>query len=493
MAKKDQDGRRVLEPDVCIIGAGSGGLSVAAACASFGVETVLVERGKMGGDCLNYGCVPSKALIAAGKMAHVHEIAGAFGVDYAKPEIDFARVHDHVHDVIAGIAPMDSEERFEALGVNVLRADARFLDKRTVEAGDTLIRARRFVVAVGSSPFVPPIDGLADVPHFTNETLFDRRQAPGRMVIVGGGPIGMEMAQAHLRLGADVTVVEAERILGKDDPELAAIVIDKLRAEGLKTLEKSKVVRVEKAGEAIRVHLEAGSEAGPASIEADTLLVAVGRRANTQGLGLEEAGIETTRAGIKVSRKLRTSNRRVYAIGDVADPPDEDGEHTGGLQFTHVAGYHAGLVVRAILFRLNAKEDRSIIPRATYTDPALAQVGLSEARAKATGRDVRILRWPYAENDRASTERRTTGLIKIVTDTKGNILGAAIAGHDAGEMINLWALAVSQKMSVRDIAGYVAPYPTMAEIGKRAATSFYAPTTKKPLVRRAVDFLARFG
>ena len=491
MAKSNTDDRKVLTPDVCVIGAGSGGLSVAAACASFGVDVVLIERHKMGGDCLNYGCVPSKALIAAGKMAHVHEASARFGIHYEAPRIDFGGVHDHVHDVIAGIAPMDSEERFEALGVHVVRADAKFVDAKTVEAGDVLVRARRFVVAAGSSPFVPPIEGLADVPHYTNETLFDRTEAPGRMVVIGGGPIGMEMAQAHLRLGADVTVVEGDRVLGKDDPELAAIVADNLRAEGLKTREQSKVVRVERAGDAVRVHMETPD--GPAHIEADTLLVAVGRRANTDGLGLEEAGIETTRAGIKVSRKLRTTNSRVYAVGDVADPPDADGKHTGGLQFTHVAGYHAGLVVRAILFRLNAKEDRSIIPWATFTDPALAHVGMTEAQAKAAKKDHRILRWPYAENDRASAERQTTGLIKIVTDPKGNILGASIAGHDAGEMINLWALAVSKKMSVRDIAGYVAPYPTMTEIGKRAATSFYAPTTKKPIVRSAVDFLRRFG
>ena len=491
MAKKDKDTREVLKPDVCVIGAGSGGLSVAAACASFGVEVVLIERHKMGGDCLNYGCVPSKALIAAAKMAHVHADAPDFGVTYSEPQIDFAKVHDHLHDVIASIAPMDSVERFEALGVNVIRADARFLDAKTVEAGDRLVRARRFVVATGSSPFVPPIEGLADVPHHTNETIFDRKEAPGRMVVIGGGPIGMEMAQAHMRLGGDVTVVEGAKALGKDDPELAAIVLDSLRAEGLKIREGATVSRIEPVEGATRVHLD--TDDGPDHIDADTLLVATGRKANTDKLGLDAAGIETTRAGIKVSRKLRTTNSRVYAVGDVADPPDMNGEHTGGLQFTHVAGYHAGLVVRAILFRLNAKEDRSILPWATFTDPALAQVGLTEAQAEAAKKDIRILRWPYAENDRASAERKTTGLIKVVTDAKGNILGATIAGHAAGEMINIWALAVAQKMSVRDIAGYVAPYPTMAEIGKRAATSFYAPTTKKPLVRRAVDFLAWFG
>ena len=492
MAKSPpKDTRTVLQPDVCVIGAGSGGLSVAAACASFGVEVVLIERHKMGGDCLNYGCVPSKALIAAGKMAHAATAAPAFGVRLGRPDVDWQGVHDHVHSVMAHIAPMDSQERFEALGVRVLRADARFVDKATVEAGDTLVRARRTVVAAGSSPFVPPIPGLGDVPYFTNETLFDRKEAPGRMAVIGGGPIGMEMAQAHLRLGGDVTVIEGHRVLAKDDPELAAIVADALRAEGLRTRENASVVRAEKTDGAIRLHLETPD--GPDTVDADTLMVATGRRANTDGLGLEAAGIETTERGIKVTRGLRTTNRRVYAVGDVADPPDLDGKHRGGLQFTHVAGYHAGLVVRSLLFRLRAQEDRTILPWATYTDPALAQIGLTEAQAKARHKEVRVLRWPYAENDRATAERHTTGLIKVVTDAKGRILGAGIAGHAAGEMANIWALAVSQKMSVRDIAGYVAPYPTMAEIGKRAATSFYAPTTRRPAVRRAVEFLRRFG
>ena len=490
---KETDPRTVLRPDVCVIGAGSGGLSVAAACASFGVDVVLIERHRMGGDCLNYGCVPSKALIAAGKMAHAHTRSAAFGIRYPAPEIDFGRVHDHVHEVIAGIAPMDSVERFEALGVTVLEADARFLDKRTVEAGDTLVRARRFVVAAGSSPLVPPIEGLADVPYHTNETLFDRKEPPGRMVVVGGGPIGMEMAQAHERLGGDVTVVEGARALGREDPELAAIVVDTLRAEGVTIRENTLVKRVERGsdGTTVTVHVEGPD--GADAIPADTLLVATGRRANTDGLGLAEAGIETTGNGIKVSRKLRTANRRVYAIGDVADPPDANGEHTGGLQFTHVAGYHAGLVVRAILFRLNAAEDRTIIPRVTFTDPALAQVGLTEEQARERGKALRVLRWPYAENDRAAAERLASGLIKVVTDGKGNILGATIVGHDAGELANMWSLAVSKEMNVRDIAGYVAPYPTMSEIGKRAATSFFAPATRRTIVRRAVGFLSRFG
>ena len=473
---------KTLTPDICVIGAGSGGLSVAAAAAAFGVPVVLIESGKMGGDCLNYGCVPSKAIIAAGKKAHVAQHSEDFGVTLGKPKVSFRKVQQHVSSVIETIAPMDSQERFEAMGVTVLRDRARFTDEKTVVAGDTTIRARRFVVATGSSPFVPPIPGIETVEYFTNETLFDRTTNPGRMIIIGGGPIGMEMAQAHQRLGAKVTVIEGDRVLGKDDPELAAIVTDAIRAEGVTLMEKTKVVRLEPAGESgVRVHVETAE--GTDTVEGDTLLVATGRKANIEDLGLEEAGIEIERRSIKVSEKMRTTNSRVYAIGDVS----------GSLQFTHMAGYHAGLVIRAILFRLPAKENRHIIPWCTYTEPELAHVGHTEETARKENGKITVLRWPYGENDRAQAERVTTGLIKLVTMKNGKILGATIAGVQAGEMMNFWALAIAQGLKVKDIAGYVAPYPTLSEIGKRAATSYYTPTTRKPLVRRVIDFLRIFG
>ena len=472
-----------LTPDICIIGGGSGGLSVAAAAASFGVNVVLIEKDRMGGDCLNYGCVPSKAMIAAGKHAHAIAQAPHFGVSAGEVSVNFRKVHDHVHAVIGAIAPNDSVERFRAMGVNVIEAEARFIDKATVMAGDTEIRARRYVIATGSSPFVPPIPGLETVDYLTNETLFERTRAPKHLIIIGGGPIGMEMAQAHRRLGAEVTVVEGFKALGKDDPELAAIVLDKIRAEGVNILEGSKVTSVEKRGKTgVRINYECGT--GNGSIDGTDVLVAVGRLANVEGLGLDEAGVAHDRRGIKVGANLRSSNRRVYAIGDVA----------GGLQFTHVAGYHAGLVVQQILFRLPAKEKRDIIPWVTYTDPELAHVGLTEEEAnKRHGGRISILRWPYAENDRAQAERKTAGLIKLVVDRKARILGVSIAGAGAGEMINMWALAVSNGMTLKHVRGYVPPYPTMAEIGKRAAISYYAPLTRKPFVRWIIRFLRRFG
>ena len=472
----------ILEPDICVIGGGSGGLSVAAAAAAFGVPVVLIEKARMGGDCLNYGCVPSKAMIAAARHAHRMRHSGAFGIVPVDPEIDFARVNAHIRSVIAAIAPNDSVERFTGLGVQVIQDAARFKDADTVIAGDVEIRARRFVVATGSSPLVPPIPGLDQVAYLTNETIFDRIELPGHLVIVGGGPIGIELAQAHRRLGSAVTVVEAAAALGKDDPELTSVVLERLRAEGIVIREKTRVVGVEKP-EAGGVRLRVESEAGADTVEGTHLLVAAGRAANVAGLGLDEAGIEHDRRGIKVTPAMRTTNRRVYAIGDVA----------GGLQFTHVAGYHAALVIRALLFRLRATENRAIIPWVTFTDPELAHVGMTEAEAAKRGGRFHVLRWPYAENDRARAERATAGLIKLVTDGRGRILGATIVGANAGEMINLWALAVTKKLGVRDIVGYVPPYPTMSEIGKRAAMSYFGGAARKPLVRRLIGFLRRFG
>lgn len=471
-----------LKPDICVIGGGSGGLTVAAAAAAFGVPVVLVEKNLMGGDCLNYGCVPSKALIAAGKQAHLMGAGARLGIAPVEAEVSFSRVMQHVRDTIAAIEPNDSVERFTSLGVTVIKAEARFRDPRTVMAGETEIRARRFVIATGSSPFIPPVPGLDSVPFLTNETIFEQRRRPNHLLILGGGPIGIELAQAHRRLGSKVTVIEAQKALGREDPELASLALEKMRAEDIAILEGSKVMRVEKGTRSgVRLHVE--SEAGTEIVDGSHLLVAAGRAANVAGLGLEAAGIRHTPKGIVVSDKLRSSNRRVYAIGDVA----------GGLQFTHVANYHAGLVIRAMLFRLPARENRDIIPRVTFTDPELSHVGLSEEEARKKHRRLSILRWPYAENDRAQAEGKTAGLIKLVTDRKGRILGASIFGAGAGEMIHFWALAITRKLTVREIASYVAPYPTLGEIGKRAAITYFTETTRKPFVRALVRFLRRFG
>ncbi|WP_346900247.1 FAD-dependent oxidoreductase [uncultured Roseibium sp.] len=473
----------VLKPDICVIGAGSGGLSVAAAAAAFGVDVVLIEQGKMGGDCLNTGCVPSKALLASAKAAVAEAAGKKLGVHFGTVGVDFARANDHVQAVIAAIAPHDSEERFEGLGVTVLKHHARFTGPDRMLAGETEIRARRFVIATGSRAAVPPIPGLDTVSYLTNETLFDLRQAPEHLIVVGGGPIGMEMAQAHRRLGSKVTVIEAQKALGKDDPEQAAIVIDALRSEGVTILEDTKVAGVEKTGSGVSISVET-PEGVQRSLEGSHLLVATGRAPTVDGLDLEKAGVTYSRKGIEVDRGFRTSNRRVYAIGDV----------TGGLQFTHVAGYHAGLVIRSILFRLPAKENRDLIPWVTYTSPELGHVGLSEPEARRRhGDKVRVLRAEYAGNDRAQAEGKTVGCLKLIAGPGGRLLGADIVGSQAGEIVNLLSLAVSQKMTMKALAGFVAPYPTLGELVRRAAISYYGDAPKNPWVRRVVQFLRIFG
>jgi pyruvate/2-oxoglutarate dehydrogenase complex dihydrolipoamide dehydrogenase (E3) component len=476
----------ILTPDICVIGAGSGGLSVAAAAVQFGAPVVLVEKGPMGGDCLNFGCVPSKALIAAAKAAHRQRHSAAFGVTDVVPQVDFARVNRHVREAIEAIAPNDSVERFTALGVEVIKGEARFKDERTVVVatgqGERELRARRFVVATGSSPLIPEIPGLEQAGYLTNETVFDLTERPAHLVVIGGGPVGLELAQAHRRLGAEVTVLEAGRALGGEDAELAAVVLDALRREGVAVHEQAHVSKVERrAGGGVVV--TADSEHGPLSVEGTHVLVAAGRRPSVENLDLTKAGIAFDAKGIKVDRRLRTTNRRVYAIGDVA----------GGPQFTHVANYHAGLVLRALLFRLPARENPLIVPRVTFTEPELAHAGLTEASARKAYRTVRVLKWPYKANDRAQTDRETEGFIKLVAGPRGRILGASIVGASAGEMIGFWALALSKKMSVRDIAGHVAPYPTMGEIGKRAALAYFADATRSLWVRRIIRSLRMFG
>ena len=465
--------------DLAIIGAGSAGLSVAAAAGQFGERVVLFEKAEMGGDCLNVGCVPSKALIASAKYAQAQRASAPFGIAASEPHVDYVKVMQHVQSVIAKIAPNDSVERFESLGVKVVQAAAKFVSPKSIEANGERFEARRFVIATGSRAGVPPIPGLADVPYLTNETLFKNRTIPSHLIVIGGGPIGLEMAQAHRRLGAKVTVLEALKALAKDDPELSAVVIDNLRGEGVDLRENVAIERVRKSKLGVAVLLKDGT-----AIEGSHILVAAGRLPNVEGLGLEAAGIAYDKRGIQVDSGLRTTNRRAYAAGDIA----------GGLQFTHVAGYHAGLIIRNALFRLPVKNRTDIIPWVTYTDPELAHVGLSESEArKSHGNAIKVLRWNFAENDRAQTEGKTAGLIKVIISKGGVVLGAGIAGPQAGELIAPFALAVTQKIKISAFANLVLPYPTLSEIGKRAAITNYAGLAQKPAIRRLLGLLKIFG
>ena len=468
-----------LRADLCVIGAGSGGLTVAAGASQMGADTILIEKGLMGGDCLNYGCVPSKALLAAAREAQTVRGAGRFGINSAEPQVDFAKVHAHVHDVIAGIAPHDSVERFTGLGVRVLPGHASFISPREVEAAGHIVEARRFVVATGSSPAIPPVPGLSEADFFTNETIFEQTTLPEHLLVIGGGPIGLELAQAFRRLGVKVTVFEMLQALSADDSEVAEIVVTQLSREGVEIHQRTKVARVEGTSPSVRIVAE-----GPAREVTATgshILVAAGRQPNVEGIGLSAAGIDYSARGITVDDRLRTTNRKVFAIGDVA----------GHLQFTHVAGYHASVVLRNALFPFKTRVRHQNIPWVTFTDPELAHVGLHEAMITDEPRDIRVLRWPFSENDRAMADRNEHGLIKVLTNKKGRILGATIVGPHAGELIAPWVLALSHGFKIGAMSSLIAPYPTYGEVSKRAAGSYYTPTLFGPRMQKLVRLLSR--
>ena len=470
-----------MNVDICVIGGGAGGLAVAAGAAQMGAKTVLLEEYKMGGDCLNYGCVPSKALLAAGHAAQSVREADRFGITATDPTSRSKDIYGHVRAVIGAIEPNDSVERFEGLGVKVIEAAGKFVGRQEVEADGVRIKARRIVVSTGSTAFVSPIPGLDQVPYLTNETVFNRHQLPEHLIVIGGGPIGIELAQAHRHLGCEVTVLEMVSIIPKDDAELVDVVRQQVLRDGLDAREGVKIIRIEPYADGVRVVLE--KDGGEEVVDGSHLLVATGRRPNVAGLDLEKAGIEYSDKGILVDARLRTSNKKVFAIGDV----------TGGFLFTHVAGYHASVVIKNALFHLPAKADHNNVPRVTYTAPELAQVGLNEAGAKQTGKDFRVLRWPFHENDRAQAEGATDGLIKAIITPKGHILGCGIVGAHAGELIQPWVLAMSRKLKIGAMATMIVPYPTLGEVSKRAASSFYTPSLFSDRTRKIVKFLSRFG
>ena len=471
-----------VQVDIAVVGGGSGGLSVAAGAAQMGASVLLFEKGRMGGDCLNYGCVPSKATIAAAHAASAFRNAARFGIAPEAPRVDAAALRRHVLGVIAAIAPHDSVERFEGLGVRVVEAPARFAGPRLLEGGGVRVKARWIVLATGSTPVVPPIPGLDRLPFLTNETVFDLEETPARLLVLGGGPVGIELAQAHRRLGAEVTVVQRGPILPRDDADAAALIRTRLIREGVRLYEHAAVTAASGGPGDIALHFEAAGRRETA--QGTHLLVAAGRRPDMGGLDLDAGGIAWTQAGVTVDARLRSSDKHVLAVGDVA----------GGLRFTHVAGYHAGIAIRNALFRIPAKADTTAAPWVTYTDPELAHVGMTETEAKETfGARARVLRHDFDGNDRAQAERETEGFIKAVAGPKGRVLGATIAGPHAGELILPWVLAVSQKLRIGALAGMIAPYPTLGEVSKRAAGSYYTEALFGPRTRRLVRFLMRFA
>jgi pyruvate/2-oxoglutarate dehydrogenase complex dihydrolipoamide dehydrogenase (E3) component len=475
--KASHGGPSLLTIDIGIIGAGSAGLSVAAGAAQLGARTLLIERDKMGGDCLNYGCVPSKALIAAAdKVAQIRQ-ATQFGIKTGPVSVDFQAVMRHVSEVIATIAPHDSVERFEALGVRVLRGTGSFTAPTQVKVGEQHIKAKYWVIATGARAAIPPIPGLDTVAYLTNQTIFTLDHCPAQLLIIGAGPIGLELAQAFQRLGSSVTVIERFTLLPKDDLELVQIIRQNLLSEGIKIVENAQITAVQSLSGGVSLTLADGQK-----LVGSHLLLAAGRRANVESLNLAAAGIMSSARGIVVDQHLRTHNKRVFAIGDVAE---------GAPQFTHSANYQAGLVIRQALFRLPAKADWRYMPWVSYTDPELAQLGLHEAAARAAGHEVTIWRWPMAQNDRAIAERCPQGLIKLVVEKGGRVLGVSIIGAQAGELLQSWAPVIEGRVKLRHLASQITAYPTLSEVNKRVAASYFSGKIFGPKSRALVKALLK--
>ncbi len=459
--------RRDFAYDIGILGGGAAGLTVAAGAAQFGAKALLIEkRPQLGGDCLHFGCVPSKTLIRSASVWAQARRAGEFGLPaLALPPVDLGAVMDRVRGVIARIQEHDSPERFCRLGAAVRFGSARFVGAHTVELEGERLAARAWVVATGSAPALPPLEGLVSVPFWTNETLFAQRALPARLLVLGGGPIGLELGQALARLGSRVTVVEfLDRILGAEDPDLAAILRERLEAEGLTFATGTKALRVEAAGPVLRLTVAPAAGGAARVLEAEALLVATGRRPNVAGLGLEAAGVAFSPKGIPTDGRLRTNVPHIYACGDVR----------GQLAFTHVAGYDGSVALTNAVLRLPRRADYAAVPWCTYTDPEVASVGLNERRAAEAGVAYRVLEERFAQNDRALAEGEPHGKIKVLVGPRGKVLGCQIVGARAGELIHEWVAAMAGGVKLASLARAVHAYPTLAEISKRAAGAYFA-------------------
>ncbi len=471
------------EYDLGILGGGAAGLTAAAGAAQLGAKTILVEKAdRLGGDCLHFGCVPSKTLIRTAGVWSLARRSREFGLPPVDlPPVRLAAVMERVRSVIGKIQEHDSPERFCGLGVAVRFGSPRFVDDHSVSIDGDRLTARSWIVATGSSPSVPPVDGLADVPYLTNETVFSRTELPGHLVVLGGGPVGLELAQAFRRLGSKVTVVEyADRVLGAEDPDMAGIVRTRLEAEGVEILTGTRALRVASPDSSIRVTVAPAAEEGNARvIDGDALLVATGRKPNVDGLELSAAGVAFSPRGIPADARMRTNVPHVYACGDV----------NGVFPFTHVAGYEAGVALANIVLRLPRKADYTKVAWCTYTDPEVASVGLNEERAKAAGVAYRILETPFREVDRALAEGETDGKIKVLVTPSGRVLGCQIAGCHAGELIHEWVAAVNGNVKLSALAGAMHVYPTLAEISRKAAGAYFSEKLFSDRTRRILRFL----
>ena len=478
-----------LTPDICIIGGGPAGIAAAIAAAGEGVAVVLVEKGALGGSDLATGSIPSKALMAAAEVNELLRRGPAIGVTGAPLQVNFAKLREHLSAVGTTVAANITAERLATLGVTVVNAAARFTDRDTVVAGEATIRARRFILAIGGQPVAPEIPGLDGIDYLTTAGIFDLSRKPTHLIVLGAGREGLELAQAFNRLGIDATVLDGGPALPEVDPELAAIVVDRLRAEGIRVRVGVDIVSVGRRRGGVRFTVSAPEGDGEAAaIDGSHLLVVTGRKPNVDGLDLGVAGIRVDDHGIVVDRNLRTGNRRVYAVGDAI----------AGRADAARGQFQAGQVVRQILFRRPLVDNSDQAPFVAFTDPGLATVGESEAEARRRhGNHVRVLRFPFAENDRAQIERMPGGMVKVVVGPHGRVLGAAIVGHDAGEMIALWSLAIAQRLPVAALATLPVPYLTRAEISRRVAAGLAErearPASSNPWRRRIIALLSKLG
>lgn len=450
-----------VEVDLCAIGGGSGGRTFSARAVALGASTLLIEKERMGGDCLNYGCVPSKALLGAAHLVRRMRSAPEFGIEASLEGIDAKRVFRHVHETIARIEPYDSAEYFSRLGVRVAFGPARFVSRDELVAGNLRVRARKFVISTGSSARIPDIPGIDLIPFLTNRDVFDLQEIPRHLVIIGGGPIGVELAQAFANLGSRVTVVEALRLLGRDDPQLVDVLRKTLREDGVEILEGTRVLELKPLRNG-GVLASVARDDHVKRVTGSHLLVATGRRPNIEGLGLENAGVEFSRHGIHVNEILQTSNPAIYAIGDVVGPP----------YFTHLAVHHADIVARNLLLDGGATLDARALPWVTFTAPELARVGMLESEARDLGLPFTVASLPYSRSDRALAERNESGFLKVIVGNDGEILGAGAIGPAAGEIIQKWAMAIHFRISMKQLAEVITPYPTSGYLDWKLARGY---------------------
>jgi pyruvate/2-oxoglutarate dehydrogenase complex dihydrolipoamide dehydrogenase (E3) component len=466
--------------DIGVIGGGAGGLTVTSGAAQLGAKTLLVEKEKeLGGDCLHFGCVPSKTLIKSAHVYHLMKNSAKFGLPVIDvPPVDFREIAKRIRSVIGTIQHHDSEERFCKLGAQVEFGQPAFTDEHSIDLNGHTHTAKTWVIATGSSPVTPPIKGLDKVDYITNKEIFYLDHLPKSMIVLGGGPIGTEMSQAFCRLGTRVSVVNrGPQILAKEDVDMADAVKEVLSAEGVEFYLNSSILEVNDLGSEKEVKVKTG-QGSTISLKAETILVALGRGANTNDLGLEKIGIEYTPRGIKVDRRLRTNHKHVYAAGDV----------NGGFQFTHAAGYEGGIVISNAIFRLPRKVDYTFLPWCTYTDPPLGSIGMNEKSATAAGIKYNVWTEAFKDNDRSLAEGETVGRIKMLLDQKEKPIGVQILGPHAGDLLGEWVAILNAKVKLSTLAAAIHPYPTIAEINKKVAGTYFSPKIFSEKVQKGLKF-----